>query len=216
MSINRHGAFAGHVCLPEKNLHLVPDDVPDEVAVFTEPLAAALEILEQVSLDASTQVLVLGAGRLGQLIARALHTTGCRLTVSTRDGGKRQRLERLGIGTLGADEAPAATFDVVVECTGQPEGFHAARRAVRPAGTIVLKSTYARPQTLDVSALVVDEITLVGSRCGPFAPALAMLADGTVPVHDLVSARYPLREGVAAFAAAGQPGVLKVLLTPSA
>ena len=213
--VGRQGIFASRVCLPVANLHPIPDTLDDEVAVFAEPLAAALEIQQQVPIQSGLSVLVVGAGRLGQLIARSLALTGCSLQVTGRSPAKLQRLAGLGINTS-PDEPPAAAFDLVVECTGNQAGFHLARRAVRPRGTLVLKSTYADELSLDMSSLVVDEITLVGSRCGPFPPALELLATGRVPVADLVTARYPLAEGVEAFRQAARPDSLKVLLTPMA
>ncbi|HEY7508911.1 MAG TPA: alcohol dehydrogenase catalytic domain-containing protein [Vicinamibacteria bacterium] len=208
----RPGAFGEKVCAPVVNLHAVPADLPDEVAVFAEPVAAALEVQEQVHVGAGERVVVVGDGKLGQLLARTLARTGCALTVVGRHRDKLDRLARRGIAVCAAGELPARAADVVVECTGNPEGLERARRAVRPGGTIVLKSTYPGAATLDLSSIVVDEVTLVGSRCGPFGKALALLADG-LDVSDLVSAVYPLPEGEAAFAAAGRPGMLKVLLT---
>lgn len=213
--VGRHGAFAERLALPVENLHEVPDAVPDEVAVFTEPLAAALRIPEQIPLHAGNRVLVLGAGRLGQLIARALSLSGVSPEVVVRNAAKGALLERAGIGTVPAGTVDPGTYDVVVECTGHPDGFSAARRAVRPGGTLVLKSTYAARLTLDASALVVDEITLVGSRCGPFAPALARLADGTVDPRPLIHATYPLSKAPEAFGTSTERGVVKVLLRPS-
>jgi threonine dehydrogenase-like Zn-dependent dehydrogenase len=196
---DRNGAFAEYLTLPLENLHVVPDGVPDEVAVFTEPLAAALEIQEQVRIGADDRVLVVGNGKLGRLIAASLALTGCKLTVVGREHG----------------EIAPRSFDVVVECSGNADGFALARQAVRARGTIVMKSTYAGDLTFNASALVVDEITLLGSRCGPFAPALQLLADGKIDPRPMIHARYPLSEMNAAFAHAEQRGVLKVLLTLS-
>lgn len=210
----RHGAFAEYLCLPLANLHRVPGAVSTDEAVFTEPLAAALEIQEQVVVGREQRVLVLGAGKLGQLVAQALALTGCVLAVACRSAGKAELLAARGITALDAAEIAAGSFDLAVECTGNAEGFQVARRALRPRGTLVLKSTYAGALVLDASSLVVDEITLVGSRCGPFAPALGLLAAGRVDVTGLVHARYALRDGLAGFAHAQQPGALKVLLVP--
>ena len=149
---------------------------------------------------------------LGQLIARTLAVGDCALSVVVRSDRARSLLANQGIHTAKASALEDATADLVVECTGNPEGFAIARRLVRPGGTLVMKSTYAGSLTVDASMLVVDEITLVGSRCGPFAPALELLASGAVEVGDLIAARYPLSDGVAAFAQAAQPGVLKVLV----
>lgn len=209
----RDGAFAESLTLPVANLHEVPDGLPDDAAVFTEPLAAALEVREQVPIDAGDRVVVVGDGKLGNLVAQTLALTGCALTVIGRHPGKLALLAARGIATARADEGVAdGRADVVVECTGNAEGLERARRAVRPRGTIVLKSTYRGRSSLDVSRIVVDEITLVGSRCGPFAPALALLVEGRVEVRSLVHARFPLHEAVAAFAEASRPGVMKVLV----
>jgi len=217
--VNRHGVFAEQLVLPVTNLYEVPADLPDKVAVFTEPLAAALQIQEQVTLGPEQKVLVVGSGRLGQLIARTLALTGCHLLVAGRNRAKLNLLAQHGTATLltagdtTAQAPSSASFDVVIECTGNPEGFRMARRMVRPGGTLVLKSTYADHLDLDMSSLVVDEITLLGSRCGPFAPALQMLARGDIQVDDLVTARYPLAEGVEAFKRAQETDALKVLIT---
>ena len=209
----RDGAFAESLTLPVANLHEVPDGLPDDVAVFTEPLAAALEVREQVPIDGGDRVVVVGDGKLGNLVAQTLALTGCALTVIGRHPGKLALLAARGIATARADEGVAdGRADVVVECTGNAEGLERARRAVRPRGTIVLKSTYRGRSSLDVSRIVVDEITLVGSRCGPFAPALALLVEGRVEVRSLVHARFPLHEAVAAFAEASRRGVMKVLV----
>jgi threonine dehydrogenase-like Zn-dependent dehydrogenase len=210
--VGRDGAFAEYLTLPAENLHPVPDSVPTDAATFTEPLAAALEIQEQVRITGAERCLVVGDGKLGQLVAQTLALTGCELAVCGRHRRKLELLEARGIATLDEEAIAAASHDLVVECTGHPEGFATARRALRPRGTLVLKSTYAGALTLDASALVVDEVTLVGSRCGPFAPALRLLAEKRVAVEALIDARYPLGRGLEAFAHAARPGVLKVLL----
>jgi 2-desacetyl-2-hydroxyethyl bacteriochlorophyllide A dehydrogenase len=210
--LGRHGAFAQYLALPVENLHEVPPGVPDDAAVFVEPLAAALEVQQQVAIGPGMRVVVVGDGRLGQLVAQTLALTGCDLRVVGRHEGKLARLASLGIRSAAAADVAARGFDVAVECTGDPSGFELARRALRPRGTLVLKSTYAGELTLNASSLVVDEITLVGSRCGPFALALELLAGGRIDVSGLVHARYPLADAVAAFEHAARPGVLKVLL----
>jgi threonine dehydrogenase-like Zn-dependent dehydrogenase len=212
--VNRPGAFAERLSLPPENLHRVPDHVPDDVAVFTEPLAAALRVMEQLTPRSEERVLVLGDGRLGQLVARVMTLAGHDVEAAGRHERKLALLRAAGIRTCGPDSVEAGAFDVVVECTGSAGGFATARRALRPQGTLVLKSTYAGQLTLDASALVVDEIRVQGSRCGPFAPAIALLSEGKVDPRPLIDARFPLREGPAAFAqaGAGAPGVLKVLL----
>jgi threonine dehydrogenase-like Zn-dependent dehydrogenase len=210
--VGRDGAFAESLTLPVANLHEVPDSIPDDAAVFTEPLAAALEIQEQVRIGPGDRVVVVGNGKLGNLVAQTLALTGCTLKVIGRNPTTLALLAARGIDVGLAADLVERRADVAVECTGNEEGLELARRAVRPRGTIVLKSTYHGRASLDVSRIVVDEITLVGSRCGPFAPALALLAQGRVDVAPLVRARFPLQDAVAAFAEAGRPGVMKVLV----
>ena len=210
--VKRDGAFATHLALPVANLHHVPDAVPDEVAVFAEPTAAALEIQEQVSLGEGDRVLVVGGGKLGHLVARTLATTGCDLLVVGRSPRPLALLADCGIRTGTVETVAERSFDIAVECTGNPDGFEIARRAVRPRGTLVLKSTYHGRTSIDMAPLVVDEITLVGSRCGPFAPALELLARGELDPRPLVEKRYGLSEAVAAFEHASRPGTLKVLV----
>jgi threonine dehydrogenase-like Zn-dependent dehydrogenase len=211
--VDRDGAFAEFLTLPVANLHPLPETLPDDVAVFVEPAAAAFEILEQVALQPSDRVVVFGDGKLGQVIGQVLATTGCRLTVVGRHPRKLAHLAARGIATR-IDAPPPRGADVVVECTGRREGLQAALAALRPRGTLVLKSTFAGDTSVNLSAVVVDEITIVGSRCGPFPPAIAALADGRVDVAPLVDARFPLADAVAAMARAAVPGTLKVLIAP--
>jgi threonine dehydrogenase-like Zn-dependent dehydrogenase len=217
----RNGAFAEYMTLPATNLYAVPPDVSDEQAVFVEPLAAAFEILEQVEIGPHTRVFVQGDGRLGLLCAWVLATTGCDLTVIGRHPDKlalapvNGRVRTLVVSDELHAELYANPADVVVEVTGSPRGFDAALGLVRPQGTIVLKSTFAeRLPQFDISRLVVDEVSLVGSRCGPFDRALDAIATQKVAVQPLISGRYPLSNGPAAFAHAGKKGVLKVLIDP--
>jgi threonine dehydrogenase-like Zn-dependent dehydrogenase len=210
----REGTHAEYTALPLSNLHRVPDGVSDEAAVFTEPLAAALEILEQVHLLPTDRVLLVGAGRLGQLIAQVVALTGAHLRVVARHDHQSATLHARGIATIAAEEIEPRRWDVVVEATGSPSGFDLARAALRPRGTLVLKSTYRGQVTLDLSPFVVDEITVVGSRCGPFAPALRLLERGDVDPTVLVAERYRLEDAVAAMEAAARPGTMKVLLQP--
>lgn len=213
--VNRNGAHAEFLTLPVENLHPVPESVPDEAAVFAEPLAAALEIQQQISISPDDRVLVVGDGKLGLLIAQTLAVTNCQLLVLGRHEKKLALLESRGIETTAnSDAISERSFDIAVECTGRPEGFEIARRSVRPRGTLVMKSTYAAEMTLNVAALVVDEITMIGSRCGPFEPAITLLKEGLVDVAPLIHARYSLDDGPAAFEHAQRPGVLKVLLEP--
>lgn len=212
--LNKDGAFAEFLTLPMENLHPVPDNVPDEMAVFVEPLAAALEIQQQIQIRPADRVLIVGAGRLGQLIARSLALTGCDLSVVVRRGKARRLLAESGAHFIGVDQVPENEYDIVVEATGSPAGFTLAIRAVRPRGVIVLKSTYAGSISLDASRLVVDEIQVVGSRCGPFTPALNLLENKKLDPTALIEAEFPLSRGLDAFREAASPGVLKVLLRP--
>lgn len=217
--INKDGAMAEMLTLPVANLHEVPARLSDEQAVFTEPLAASLEILEQVHIGPDTRVIVIGSGKMGMLIAQVLALTGCDLTVLGRQQASLDLLEQWhGCKTLlntteRVEQLMASPADVVVEVTGSRDGFALGRTLVRPGGTLVLKSTFAGgPTPLDLSQLVVDEVTLVGSRCGPFAPALRLLESGHVQVLPLIHACYPLAEATTAIEHAGRSGVLKVLV----
>ncbi len=210
--LNRHGAHAEYLSLPLDNLHRVPENVPDEAAVFTEPLAAALEILERTPLRPTERVLLIGAGRLGQLIARVLRLTGVDLAVVARYETQRNLLHGLGIRTLAAEAVTPRAWDFVVEATGSPDGLALAKRALRPRGRLALKSTYPGQTAVDLSSWVVDEITVSGSRCGPFAPALRLLASGLVDPRPLIAASYSLDEALPAMQKAQSRGVLKVLL----
>lgn len=214
--LQRAGCFAQYLTLPAANLHIVPDEVSTTAATFTEPLAAALEIEAQVPLALRQRVLVVGAGRLGHLIAQTLALTGCELWVAGRAPAQLAWLAARGLNVCAAADTEPHAFDMAVECTGNAQGFALALRALRPRGTLVLKSTYAGSLTLDAAPIVVNELTVVGSRCGPFAPALQLLAAGRVLVEPLVHARYALADGMAAFAHAAQPAVLKVLLDTGA
>jgi threonine dehydrogenase-like Zn-dependent dehydrogenase len=212
----RDGAFAEYLSLPAQNLRFVPDAVHDRQAVFTEPLAAACAILDEVAIGADQRVAVIGDGKLGQLIARALAATGCDLLLIGNHAEKLELAAKAGIQTMtrGAVRVtPASRFDVVVEASGKAGGLHLALDLVRARGALVLKSTFHGPVSLDTARLVVDEIRVIGSRCGRFDPALALLAAGRVDVEPLIAAEFRLRDGVAAMAEAARPGVLKVLLT---
>ena len=208
----RNGVHAEYVALPVANLHEVPDSVADEAAVFTEPLAAAIEILQQVHVRPDDRVLLVGAGRLGQLVAQVLALTGARLHVVARHEHQQALLHARGIETIVEADVEPRRHDIVVEATGSPSGLDVARAALRPRGTLVLKSTYHGEVTLDLAPFVVDEITIVGSRCGPFAPALRMLERCQVDPTVLIGETYPLAQAVDAMSAAQQPGAMKVLL----
>ena len=211
----RDGAFAQTLSLPLANLHPVPDGVSDEQAVFVEPLAAACRILDQVHIRPGHRVVVVGLGRLGQLIARVLALTGAQVTGVARSAASRDRLPAHVPGCPADAAASLAGADVVVDATGNPEGLALAQSLVRPGGTLVLKTTTHDIGAASPTAWVVDELTLVGSRCGPFAPALRLLAAGLVDPTDLITARRPLSAGVAALAEAAAPGAVKVLLDPA-
>ncbi|MFO8013336.1 MAG: alcohol dehydrogenase catalytic domain-containing protein [Phycisphaerae bacterium] len=211
----RDGAFAERLALPEANLVPVPEKVPDRSAVFAEPLAAAIQITRQVDLAPEQQIVILGDGRLGQLVARVFRAQGLAPTVVGKSPAKLALLRDLGLETMTADAArPDKTADVVVEATGTADGLAMAMGFVRPRGTIVLKSTVADTAGLNLAPLVVDEVTVVGSRCGPMDAAVAMLAQGDLALEPLVTAEYPLTEADAALRAAGDPEAIKVLIRP--
>jgi threonine dehydrogenase-like Zn-dependent dehydrogenase len=212
--VNRDGTFAEYTSLPAVNLHRVPDSVPDEMAVFTEPLAAALEIQDQVQVRPTDRVLLVGAGRLGQLIAQTLSLTGCNLRVVARHEHQQSLLHARGIRTITEEEIQPWRWDIVVEATGSPDGFSLARRAIRPRGTMVLKSTYKGEMSVNFSSIVVDEINLIGSRCGPFEPALRLMEAGQVDPTVLIAAEFKLGQALKAFERAAETGVLKVLVEP--
>ncbi len=218
--IGRDGVFADYLALPLANLHAVPEHLADAGAVFVEPLAAALRIVEQLHIGPDVTVYQLGDGRLGLLAAQVLARTGCDLTVIGRSVEKQALVAQLNsgrgvrIGTLEWDALQQTHADVVVDTTGSPQGFEFALQLVRPGGALVVKSTYAASlDAFNLSRLVVDELTLVGSRCGPFPPALRLLADGHIETRPLISAVYPLEHGVEGLHYAEESGVIKVLLT---
>jgi threonine dehydrogenase-like Zn-dependent dehydrogenase len=210
----RDGTFAEFTTLPVTNLHRVPASVPDEWAIFTEPLAAALEIQQQVHVRPADRVLVVGAGRLGQLIAQTLALTGCDLRVVARHAHQHKILVERGIRTISEEDIQPWRWDIVIEATGSPGGFSLARQAIRPRGTLVLKSTYKGEMAVNFSSIVVDEVNIVGSRCGPFEPALRLMEKGEVDPSALVTAEFKLDEALQAFERAAQTGVLKVLVRP--
>jgi threonine dehydrogenase-like Zn-dependent dehydrogenase len=210
----RDGTFAEYTTLPIANLHRVPDSVPDEMAVFTEPLAAALEIQQQVHIQPADRVLVVGAGRLGQLIAQTLALTGCDLRVVARHAYQKKILADRSIRIIAEEDVQPWRWDIVVEATGSPGGFSLARQAIRPRGTLVMKSTYIGELSINFSSIVVDEINIVGSRCGPFEPALHLMEKKAVDPSVLIAAEFKLDEALQAFEHAAKPGVLKVLVTP--
>jgi threonine dehydrogenase-like Zn-dependent dehydrogenase len=210
--LGKDGCFAEYVTLPVANLCRVPPDLSDESAVFTEPLAAAYEILEQVKVQSARRVLVVGDGKLGLLCALVLVGTGPEVSLVGKHPAKLAIAAARGVKTFARADAPSGWFDIVVEATGSPDGFKYAIERTRPRGTLVLKSTFHGDTPLATAPLVIHEITVVGSRCGPFMPAHAALASGLVEPGPMVHATLPLRDALHALARAGEPGVLKVLL----
>jgi threonine dehydrogenase-like Zn-dependent dehydrogenase len=211
--LNHDGAFADLIAVPQRNLHAVPDAIPDDVAVFTEPVAAAFQIPAQIAIGMRDRVVVLGDGRLGNLCAQVLARLSSSVVVVGKHTEKLALLSGAGIATkLLADVEPDHNADIVVDCTGSPTGLPMALSLVRPRGTIVLKTTVAGEQTLALAPIVIDEVTIVGSRCGPFDRALAALGAGDVSVLPLISARYGLSDGVAAIEHARSRPSLKVLI----
>jgi threonine dehydrogenase-like Zn-dependent dehydrogenase len=206
------GAFAEYLALPTVNLHPVPDGISDEEAVFTEPLAAAFSILEQVPLEPGERVTVLGDGKLGLLCAQVLAGTGAAVTLVGRHAANLALVAERVDGVLVDDWKPVGADDCVVEATGSADGLALAIAAVRPRGTLVLKSTVAQEHSLSLAPLVINEISVVGSRCGLFPPALSALAERSVAVTPLIDAAYPLACGVDALAHAARPGARKILL----
>lgn len=216
LGIVRHpGAFAEYLTLPEENLHLVPGNISDEHATFVEPVAAACEILDQVRIPKGAAVAVLGDGKLGLLIAQVLHAHGARVELWGRHRNKLRIAEAAGVGThLARKRMPAAAYDWVVEATGSPEGLRSAARMTRPRGTLIMKSTVHGDVGLDFAAVIVNEITLVGSRCGRFEPAIRLLRQNRIRLDEMIADRYPLSRAPDAFRRAAERGVLKVLLLP--
>jgi threonine dehydrogenase-like Zn-dependent dehydrogenase len=218
LGIVKHpGAFAEFFTLPERNLHVLPDEIPTSRAVFLEPLAAACEILDQVAIPSGATLAVLGDGKLGLLIAMVLNAHGYRVHQFGRHAAKLAIAARVGVQTeiapeIGHAGLPVAAYDWVVDATGSSEGLRSAAAMTRPRGTVILKSTVHGTVAVDTAPIVVNELTLVGSRCGSFAAALPLLSHPLVRVEELIAARYPLSEAPQAFARAAQRGVLKVLL----
>ena len=208
------GAFAEFVAVPVANLHVVPENVSDEEAVFTEPLAAAFEILEQIQLNPGDQVLIVGDGKLGVLCAQTIKLSAAHVTVVGKHVDKLNLIKRRGIRTATLSDWRPGLFDVVVEASGSASGLEIAMSAVRPRGTLVLKSTIAGAHAISLAPLVINEVTVVGSRCGPFAPALEALQDKTVSVTPMIEKIYPLNEALEALNHAGRPGARKILLRP--
>ena len=210
------GAFSEYFTLPEANLHVLPENIPDEEAVFAEPLAAACEILEQVAFPPGAEVAVLGDGKLGLLVAQVLHLHGLKVTLFGRHAHKLAIAEQAGIGIKLASRPPQDRYEWVIEATGSAEGLRQALQTVQPRGTVIVKSTLHKAVPLDTAAFVVNEITLIGSRCGRFEVALNLLAQGRLRLREMITAEYPLADAPRAFRAAAGKQALKILLRAAA
>lgn len=211
--VNHPGAFREFLTLPEQNLHVIPDQIPNEHAVFVEPIAAACEILDQVEFPKRAAVAVLGDGKLGLLISQVLQASGVSVVQFGRHASKLAIAEKMGVATeLNVKKMPVAAYDWVVDATGSPEGLRTATAMARPRGTVILKSTMHGEVPVDTAPIIVNELTLVGSRCGRFDPAIRMLRSGKINVADMISESFALGDAPRAFARAEEPGVMKVLL----
>ena len=214
--LNHDGAFADYLRLPAVNLHPVPNSVDDDAATFIEPLAAAFQIVKQIKLDDHKWVTVLGDGRLGLLVAQVLRDANCQVRVIGKHPQKLALCEKWSIRSRPLDEiVPRHDQDVVIDCTGSAGGLELALQIVRPRGTVVLKTTAAAGKPLNLAPVVIDEINIVGSRCGPFREAIRALAEKRIDVASLIHRRMKLDQGVEAMELAGRPGVLKVILAIS-
>lgn len=214
VGIDRHdGAFAEYLALTERNLLVVPDEISDDMAVFTEPLAAACQTLESAHISPNDRVVLVGAGKLGLLVAQVLKLTGADLQVVVRREKQAKLLNKWGITAVDKAEITAKSADVVVDCTGTAQGFADSLDLLKACGTMILKSTYVGLPEADLTRVVIDEISLVGSRCGSFESALRLLKAGVVDVESLIESRYELDDALEAMKHAGQKGVLKALLT---
>ncbi len=210
--LNKDGAFAEYVTLPVRNLHKIPNSISDEEAVFIEPLAAAYEIIGQVGISSSDKVCVLGDGKLGLLVAQVIATAGCKLTAIGRHREKLSILDEIGINTGLSLEFKERDFDIVIDCTGSPAGIRTALQIVKPRGRIVLKTTVANKILIDMNQFVINEINLIGSRCGPFRPAIKAIRSRQIDLYPLISYIYPIEEGLKAFQHASSKNALKVIL----
>ncbi len=212
--VNADGAFAEYVAVPAANLHAVADSIADEEAVFTEPLAAAYEILSQIQINPGDEILVLGDGKLGNLCAQVVRLTGAKVTALGKHPEKLAAIRRAGIRTVQLKDWQPRLFDIVVEASGASSGLELAITAVRPRGTLILKSTIAGNHQVSLAPIVINEINVVGSRCGPFPDALDALAARRVAVVPLIDKIYALKDGVDAVERAAQSGAKKILLRP--
>ncbi len=209
---NKDGVFAEYVTLPVRNLHLLPDSITEEEAVFIEPLAAAFEITRQVEIMPYHKVCVLGDGKLGLLAGQVISLRECDLMVVGRHRDKLSILKKRGIKIELCSDFNKRGFDIVVDCTGSPSGFETALNIVRPRGTVIMKTTTASRTTFDMNSIVVNEVTIIGSRCGPFPPAIEAIEKRDIHLQPLITRIFPLEQGVKAFRYAGRKGVLKVIV----
>jgi 2-desacetyl-2-hydroxyethyl bacteriochlorophyllide A dehydrogenase len=215
LGIVKHpGAFREFLTLPVRNLHRVPDSIPNEHAVFIEPLAAACEILDQIGIPKGERIAVLGDGKLGLLVAQVLHAHGAEVHLYGRHRHKLRIAENAGIGAeIASKKLPERAWPIVIDCTGSSEGLRAAITMCQPRGTVVMKSTVHGLVPIDTAPAIVNEVTLVGSRCGRFEPSLRLAASGKIRLGDLISEEFPLDKAARAFKFAATKGVLKVLFT---
>jgi 2-desacetyl-2-hydroxyethyl bacteriochlorophyllide A dehydrogenase len=210
--LNKDGVFAEYVTLPVENLHVIPDDISDEEAIFVEPLAAAFEILRQTDIGKNDRVCVLGDGKLGLLVAQALSATECDLVVVGHHSEKLSLVGELGIKTGVSRFFRDRGFDIVVDCTGSRSGIEKALHMVKPRGKILLKTTVARKSAIDLSQVVINELSIIGSRCGPFADAIEAIRSKSIDLMPLISERFSIEDGLKAFQHASKKDVLKVIL----
>jgi threonine dehydrogenase-like Zn-dependent dehydrogenase len=207
----RNGCFAEYITLPIVNLYEVPDSIPNKKAVLTEPLAAAFEILEQIDITPDKEILIVGDGKLGLLINHALSTTNAHITHVGKHADKLKLIKSNGSQIFHTDEMPAKQYDIVVEATGSTSGFQFSLNHTKPRGILVLKSTIADDQQINLTPIVVNEISVIGSRCGLFQPAIEYLRTG-IDLSPIVQAVYPIENGIEAFEKANQKGSLKILI----
>jgi threonine dehydrogenase-like Zn-dependent dehydrogenase len=210
--LNKDGVFAEYTALPVRNIHRIPESVSDEEAVFIEPLAAAFEILEQIDVSSSDRVCVLGDGKMGLLVGQVLSTTGCNLTVVGKHREKLSILEELDIKTALVFNFKGKDYDIVVDCTGSQSGMERALGLVKPRGKIVIKTTVAKRGHFNLNGVVINEISLIGSRCGPFRPAIDAIDSREIDLYSLISDTFEMKDGLTAFQHAKRKGVLKIIL----
>ncbi|NIR51433.1 alcohol dehydrogenase catalytic domain-containing protein [candidate division KSB1 bacterium] len=210
--LDQNGVFAEYTVLPIENLHAVPDSLPDGFAVFVEPLAAALEILEQIKIEPNHKVAVIGDGKLGLLICQVLKLTGCEITLIGKHSRKLSLAKSWSVNAVLLDERPEEKFDAVVEVSGSSSGFDTAMELIKPRGTIILKSTYHGKLGLNAAPIVINEVNIVGSRCGPFTAAIRVLDQKLVDVESLIDTVYPFDQSLKAIEHAKQSNSLKILL----